>query len=297
MGLPQVMRVIDLEIKSDGKNKIPFTVMRALNDISVLAVGVRETWKHINFVTCATDHVYMVNELETRWEKRQRPWKLVVENALQALPESEFHKLDKYVRKAISPRLRHLRFWAVIDKHMRDSSQGGEINEVLDIIQRTAPIDTTTEETDPTYTWVTCEAVPTPSNTKVRRSRYRRGPPSQHLPPAASPAEKAPLRDPIVIEPKTNREFWTALLAPSSENSTELHWDDFCKAMKGIGYRIIPQTGSSYRFEYDEPRASASNGSPGTIIFHAPHGGGKVTHRQARMWWLGRLLSRFELIL
>jgi hypothetical protein len=299
MGLPQVMRVIDLEIRKDGTEEtIPFTVMRALNDISVFAVGVRETWKHYNFVSHPIDNIYLVNELEAKWVKRQRPWKLVIENTLQALPKRESHKLDTYLRKSISPRLQHLEFWTVVDKHMKESSQGVETNDVVDMILQAAPIDTTTPvENVPTDSWIMCEAETAPSNTQLRRSRYHRRPPPADLSPTISPAKRPSLQPLIRIEPASNTEFWTALLAPSLDNSTALHWNEFCNAMIGIGYRIIPQTGSVYRFEYDERGSSTtSNGNPGTIIFHAPHGGGKVTHRQARSWWLRRLLSRFEVI-
>jgi hypothetical protein len=254
MGLPPVMRIIDREISKVGaEEKIPITVMQALNDISVLAVCVRETWKHYNFESHVTHRINLINELESV---------SVVEN------------LGGRKLKSISPQTRHLEFWAVVDNHMKTSSQGRETNEVIDMIQRTAPIDTTPSKYSPVDMSTMHEAVLAPSD-----------PPPNAPSPGISPMQKPQSQLSIVIEPTENKEFWAALLAPSSENSTELRWTDFCNAMIGIGYRKISMTGSVYRFENDKL---------GTIIFHAPHGGDKLTHRQARMWWLRRLSSRFE---
>ena len=63
------------------------------------------------------------------------------------------------------------------------------------------------------------------------------------------PAIKKPdLQTSIIIKLEQDIEFWVKLLAPSLENNSIIHWDDFCKAMIGIGYKIVPQTGSRYRF-------------------------------------------------
>ncbi|KAF2181471.1 hypothetical protein K469DRAFT_589059 [Zopfia rhizophila CBS 207.26] len=289
MDFPSVMRIIDREIRKVGTVEIPIGVMQALNDLSILAVCVRETYKHYNFEP-QIDHANKINELEAWWKKRKLPWISV----LSALSEIECHKLDVYVRRReISPQERLRTSWTMIDRYMNTSCQGNETKGVIELIQESAPIDIAPlVDNLPVNTLFTHEATPAFSYKEQRRPKPRKTPRPEDPSPITLPTKEPDLQPPIVVKPARNKEFWAALLAPPSENGTELHWSDFCNAMRGIGYTIIPQTGSVYRFQYDETSAT-SNEKLGTIIFHAPHRD-KVTHREGRKRWLGRLLRRFK---
>ncbi|KAJ9137696.1 hypothetical protein NKR23_g8975 [Pleurostoma richardsiae] len=295
MGLPAVMRVIDRELQESGmQEQVPFVVMQALNDMSVVAVCLRETAKHYNLVSSFNDHAILANELEEEWEKQERPWSSVVEDTLGALGGDERHKLNVHIHdKKVDVQSRHRAFWNDVDTHMETSSPGKESSKaIVNLIRQTAPIDAVpsrlaaaTSHND----WFTGnDHSPQLTLTQINRSR-RRNPCLSYQSPAPGPAQ-IPLGKPLpVIRPVQDRDFWKALLAP--ENRSELRWSGFQRALKGIGYHIVRQGGSARRFEFED---GAGGENPGTIVFHEPHGG-KVSHREAQDWWLKRLKTRMTL--
>lgn len=284
IGIHAVMRMIDREIeKVEAHVRIPFAVMCALNDMSVLAVCLEETSKHYNFASHSSTYSLMTMELVARWETRQRPFMSVIEDTLHALGKSEVKKLDVLVRKmGDSLPSRHSTFWTAVDKYMGNSSQSNEVRSIVDKIQQT-PIALINSKVSPVS--YPPHSAHEPTRTQIRRCNRRRDVKVQSptILSITAPMANSPSPPSIVIKPTKNINFWTALLAPSSENGSELFWTDFCKAMEGIGYQIYSQGGSGRRFE----------GEPGVIVFHEPHGH-KITHQCARSEWLKRLSKRFE---
>ncbi|KHO10576.1 Beta-ketoacyl synthase [Metarhizium robertsii ARSEF 23] len=117
----------------------------------------------------------------------------------------------------------------------------------------------------------------------MKRSKHHRPRPDERS--ASFPILLAKQVEPLpVVTPVKDKEFWKALLAPSSRNSTEISWTDFCRAMQRVGYVQIRQGGSGRRFEFKNGATGcATGGVPGAIVFHEPHAnGGKVSHRNAQ---------------
>jgi hypothetical protein len=282
MGIHAVMRMIDREIeKVEAQVTIPLEVMRALNDMSVLAVCLEETSKHFNFASHSTSYSLMIKELLAGWETRQRPFMSVIEITLRALG-SEVKKLDILVRKTGDPLpSRHNTFWTAVDNYMEKSSESSEAKLVVDKIQQTPIALIDSKAPSESYS---PHSAHEPTHTQIRRGRRKARAQSLTTLSMTTPMANSPSL--LSIKPTKNINFWTALLAPSSENSSELFWTDFCNAMEGIGYKIFRQGGAGRRFK----------GEPGVMVFHKPHGN-KVTHQCARSEWLKRLSKRFEVIL
>ncbi|EFZ04509.1 hypothetical protein MAA_01583 [Metarhizium robertsii ARSEF 23] len=301
LDMAAVMRVTDREIaKVDFGDSDTFLMMQALNDVSVLVCCLKESSKHSVLFSFLGEHIHLVNDLENKWEKQNRPWRSVMEKTLAALGETERHKLDRHIRnQSIDAKSRHLDFWQVINRYMVASSQGNIANEeVVYEIQQAAPVDMTRPVLNHAHAgWVgQANDESGITVTKLRRSKTRRD--IQSKPLVLNPEQIAKARPLPVITPVRDIWFWSALSAPCSENKSELSWSDFETAMVNIGYKIHRHGGSGRRFEYGKEDASscASNGTPGTIVFHEPHAKrGKVSHHLAKSWWLGRLQRRFEL--
>ena len=174
---------------------------------------------------------------------------------------------------------RHTQYWKFVDQCMAQSSQDSESKSIISMIQQNSP--TTLMKTVQSlvdlalHEGVVCQ----PTQTQIQRGK--------HKPSKTAPLSKAPIFPMVqllrpnraVIKPDKNLTFWKAFL----DNRSELLWSDFCSAMTGIGYKIYSQGGSCYRFE----------GSLGAIVFHKPHGGGKVHHEYAHTQWFKRLEDRF----
>lgn len=301
IGLPAVMRTIDREIEHCRfPAGISHLVMQTLNDVSVLSGCLQETAKHYNLISSYKKYYLSANVLQDGWRQQRRPWISIITNVLDALGENGKRKLDAHAHdKRIDLPSRHRSFWMIIDEHMLKSSRGNDVDKrVVFGIQAAAPLD----PVQPTMDHIAAhyaggaglEAAIT--MTKLKRSKHHRLR-QERLPNTLPilPPKQAELLP--VVKPVKDKEFWKALLAPSSRHSTEVSWLDFCHAMKRIGYVEIRQGGSGRRFEYKKDATGcATGGVPGTIVFHEPHAnGGKVTHRNAQQWWLRRLKQRFVL--
>lgn len=100
MGVHAVLRTMERELQEHDKDKIPFIVMQAFNDIAVVAVCSRETEKHYNFVSyTAVESGDKLIEEGTKWTRRDRPWLAIVEHTLQGL-DSKMNKLDTVITDA-----------------------------------------------------------------------------------------------------------------------------------------------------------------------------------------------------
>ncbi|KFY22144.1 hypothetical protein V491_02871 [Pseudogymnoascus sp. VKM F-3775] len=221
MGIHAVMRMIEAQVA------IPFAVMRALNDLSVLVVCLEETSKHCNFASDCSSYSSMVTGLVAEWETRQRPFMSVIQDSLRELGESKVKKLDALVRKTgDSLPSRHNAFWTAIDEYMKISSRSSETKLVVDKIQQTpiALIDFKA----PSLSYFS-HGTHEPTQTKIRRGRRRGKTKAQSLTTLSMTAQNSPSPSPpsIVIRPTKNIAFWAAFLAPSSENSSDLFWLDF----------------------------------------------------------------------
>ncbi|KAF2010690.1 hypothetical protein BU24DRAFT_454989 [Aaosphaeria arxii CBS 175.79] len=139
MGIPSVMRVIDREIRADDFGmRIPVTVMQALNDIAILAVCTRETWKHYTFVVDVHAHIDNVNDLEIWWAKRSRPWTMLAERASLAMGNDDRSKLEKHTRrKDIDKYDRMCQFWDSVDNSLR--AETVEEEEIVELIMHSLP--------------------------------------------------------------------------------------------------------------------------------------------------------------
>ena len=133
-----VLHTIDRELRCDDSIKIPLAIVQALNDISILAVCVRETWKHYNFDSEVLSSIQDVNKLETWGKQQPRPWLALSENSCTALGEDQCRKLEIYMhREDVEPHERMHSFWTVIDHNMKDSAG----HEIFRFIQQRAPIN------------------------------------------------------------------------------------------------------------------------------------------------------------
>lgn len=287
MGLYPAIRVIVREIEK-ANEQIPLIMMQVLNDISVLIAGEQEVWKHFVPRIGVVDYTTFLDDSEDWWKAQPRPWVEVRDNILMSIGNCQ--KIDARVGQETSLARKHLIFWTILDEHMRSSCLGPETSGIVDLIQQNAPIDLTRLEDTSNGVLIPHQVDLSISATKVRRSKPRKAMANTttKLGSISAPViAKIPPNPVKVIRPTMNLEFWTALLAPSSENRTELDWIDLCRASTNIGFSIIPQVGSAHRFEHPEI---------GTIVFHYPHRtSGKLTHRLARTQWWGRMKRRFSI--
>jgi hypothetical protein len=220
MGVSSVMRLIDREIQKGGvKGTIPTRIMQALNDISVLAVGVRQTWSIYNFESLVTDRASTINELELKWEKRSRPWTSAAKNTLDALGGNKLRKLNVHIGNIANNEQQHLKFWTVVDQYMIQSSQTGDLQEIVDMVQQCAPIPITSSEDRLDHTMILHEPTQAPSLTQLQRSKSRKPQPFDTLVQDVQATKKPKSDNRIVLRLTKNREFWMRLF---SENSSGL---------------------------------------------------------------------------
>lgn len=292
MSLLHVMMVIDREVKSRGsKTVIPRDIVQLLNDLSILAACLRETEKHYRFAEQFGSYAQMSNEVDEVERLRERPWLSAAEATLAALDADTKRKLNTHVHdEGIPVDVRHYNFWRAVDGAMRRASPaqaGPGAGTIFNSIQRMAPINKLVQREQPTaanlfYSLGDRKEV---SETRLKLSKRRnRRPQTQPVAYTTTSASLVPSLP--VIELRNHKQFWSALLAPSIDNKSEFTWQDFCKAMGGIGYEIHPQLGSAHRFQCED--------RPGAIVFHKPHES-KVSRVFARREWLDRLQRHFTL--
>ncbi|KAJ2968412.1 hypothetical protein NQ176_g9192 [Zarea fungicola] len=291
MPVVDVMTVIDIETKNSASSaRMPKRVVQTLNDLSVIGACQREVEKHYKFARDLASYAGLLTDLEKEAQISTRPWKSLFEAGLNALDGDVAHKLDTHVRnQAIDLQLRHYDFWNIIDGALGSVADGttqAAVNKILNMTRADAPALLAAAQASNFERFATSQEPPT--RTQLKRSKghnLRSGPQQAPLLLSQTP-ETATLP---VVELRNQKEFWNALLVPSSESRSDLKWDDFCAAMRGIGYEVHPQLGSCYRF-HSEQRHS-------TIVFHKPHPKASLSHTMARRQWLDRLKSRFRLVL
>ncbi|KAH5617603.1 hypothetical protein HBI23_252780 [Parastagonospora nodorum] len=294
MGLSSAMLVIDRELRNQAAVGVPLAVTQALNDVSVLAVCVRETWKQYQFDAGVLSSIHEANRLEKWWKQQVRPWLLLAEGGCEAAGETQRRKLENHLRRRdIHPSDRMCSFWNAIDKCMASRFAG---NRTLELMQQRAPINPASGIQSLSFeNESSLGATPTITSTKKKRSKKRQPLASSPSQLRTAPSASSAILMPVKIEPTQHLDFWRALAGSSAENNSSLRWPDFLEAMIGLGYKYEAQSGSLYRFEYVRDELPEGR-RPGTIVFHRPHGD-KVTHTQAQQWWLRRLLRRIQLIL
>lgn len=284
MRLPAVMKTLDTEL---GKipGSIPLAVSQALNDLSILAVCLRETDKHYYFLSY-DQLVNLANTTEER-KKQGRPWLSVARRVLDTLGDEARHKLqDKLHDKSID----RCTFWNLIDNHMMRLREV-ELKAVVDEIQRAAPIDDAKRaESPPVAPFASKGDAHRPTQTQVKRSKPKHSHQALTFTTVPLPPKPPSTRILPEIMPKKHVEFWAALQTQGSGQS--FRWSEFCDAMKGIGCTMTPMTGACRRFKWEDADRERSF----TIVFHEPHPNDKLTHKQARGWWLRRLQDKFTLI-
>jgi hypothetical protein len=285
---------IDRELRNQAAVGVPLAVTQALNDVSVLAVCVRETWKQDQFDAGVLSSIHEVNKLEKWWKQQPRPWLSLAQGGCEAVGETQRRKLENHLRRRdVLPSDRMCSFWNVIDKCMASRSAG---NKTLELMQQRAPINPASGTQSLSFeNESSLAAIPTITSTQKNRSKKRQPLAPSPIQLRTTPSASSAILMPVKIKPTRDLDFWRALTDSSAKNSSSLHWSDFREAMKGIGYKCEAQTGSLYRFEYVQCELPDDR-RPGTIVFHRPHSE-KVTHTQAQQWWLKRLFPRIQLIL
>lgn len=271
MGLPSVMLVIDRELQNTEKYHIPLAVMQAVNDIAVLAVCARETWKQFNFGSGLLSSIHEVNQLEMWWKQQPRPWLSLAEGGCAVIDSVQSRTLENYTRRRdleSSDRLRM--FWNTIDHCMASSIPDTKI---LEFIQLRAPINSASTIQSPSWAEQSSLAVtPMITRTKTKRSKEQR--PQLTLPPnqlqiassaAANNAQPAPPKPKFNVKASTFSVF-SLLFSRSSAARGPIRWDAFVAAMTDVGFSVIPKVGSIYMFVPPESMVSRK-----ICILHKPH--------------------------
>jgi hypothetical protein len=271
MGLPSVMLVIDRELQNTEKVNIPLAVMQAVNDIAVLAVCLRETWKQFNFGSGLLSSIHEVNKLEMWWKQQPRPWLSLAEGGCAAMDSVQSRTLENYTRRRdleSSDRLRT--FWNTIDHCMASSTTDTKI---LEFIQQRAPIDSASTIQSSSWAEQSSLAVtPTITRTKTKRSKGQQ--PQLTLPPSqlqiassatANNAQPAPTKPRFKVKASTFSVF-SLLFSRSSAARGSIRWDAFVAAMTDVGFSVIPKVGSIYMFVPPENMAVQR-----ICILHRPH--------------------------
>ncbi|KAF9695398.1 hypothetical protein EKO04_006313 [Ascochyta lentis] len=270
MGLPSAMLVIDRELQNTESIQIPLAVMLVVNDIAVLAVCVRETWKQFNFGSGLLSSIHESNRLEMWWKQQPSPWLSLAEAGCAAMDSTQSRTLENYTRRRdleSSDRLRM--FWNTID-HCMDSSIPGA--KILEFIQQRAPIDSASTIQFPSGAEQSSLAVtPTITRTKIRRSKEQR--PQLTLPPsqlqiassaAANNALPVPPKPKFKVKASTFDVF--SLFSRSSAARGPIRWNAFVAAMTDVGFSVIPKVGSIYMFVPPESMDVRK-----ICILHKPH--------------------------
>ena len=287
MGLDAVLRVVEREIKEfEIREVIPFALMQALNDMSVVAVCAREAQKHYTFVPSdSLEYVTLANESEAEWANREHSWSLVIDHALRKLVHKR-HNLDACASDKGLVLERHTAFWKTIDESWTHEMK---TNSVVSLMRRSAPIKvplSLVENTSMTG-WTMPDSRGTAFNPKIALSRRRRSNTSMSsarsiaLPLAKEPQ---PPRPTVNITRERDKDFWRKMW---DKMDGSLYFLDLCEFMRGGGYTMQYQGGSGRRFELRGPDGSFLD----TIVFHQHHGHHeqKVAHFLARKWWGRRI--------
>ncbi|KAF4550870.1 Hypothetical protein D9617_15g042210 [Elsinoe fawcettii] len=297
IGFPSVLRYLDDALSERCRaGELPPMLMQKLNDMSLLAYSLTEAQKYA-WVTRSNQLVQTdiwLDEIEDRWTIRLSPWKNLVDNALQVLDRRTSLALDGIFRRShLSLATRHQRFWAQFDALMNEISKGTDSRSSFDTMQRTAPLTHVFDDfrMNPAA-FLESQAEPSPSRTRISKSKratMRRSSNASKSLVTVEHENRTPTKRQLRISRGSGTmtlKFWDSLFRAENETFT---WKQFCAAMSGIGFSITPQGGSGYRFELAGDRSCA-------LVFHQPHKvRDPVTMRQARSWWLRRILTRFDL--
>jgi hypothetical protein len=291
MGLDAVLRVIEREIQEvETQEVIPSAVMQALNDMSVVAVCMRETQKHHTFVPSVNlEYITLANQAEAKWMERERPWTSVIQHALRRL-DSKMQKLDDVILDKGPLSERHRAFWKTIDKSWEYDMK---TNPVVDMILSNTPPPPLVENTS-MRDWTIPEATMAASDTKAKLSR-RHG--SKIQTPSARSTAPSPVEEPqpprptITIKRERDKEFWKEMW---KDNGRALGFLELCEFLRGGGYTMSYQGGSGRRFEL----RAADGSSLDAIVFHNNHGRQeqKVAHHLARQWWGKRIKNHVSVV-
>lgn len=290
--LLDVMMVIDDESKNCASTQhMPQQVTRVLHDLAVLAACERELEKHSRFVENIASYAKIAKEATDGTMTAKRPWKVLLEAALNAIDAEIAHKLTADVRNGTTDLgKRHRRFWMVFDKALTSATDTTTQHILGEILKITPEDDTMSVDDGSAFaSWILSKPPAEPTQTQLKQSKYHR---SQNrrtevLPAAVGPSQEPEMCHRPTITLTTQLQFWNSILSKSSDGRSHLKWNDFCAALAGIGYKIRPAIGAAYQFHAECHHS--------TIIFHKPHPKPSLPYIKARREWLDRLSRRFVL--
>ncbi|KAJ0336278.1 hypothetical protein COL154_013551 [Colletotrichum chrysophilum] len=114
MGFSEVIATIHREVKKD--RSFPLAVSQILSDLHVLTVCFRETESHRSLISDWVEHSQMVSSFHVEQTGRSRPWREILEKAVDAMEEAGEYNAAR----------RHRDFWQRLDRHMAEVSQNNE---------------------------------------------------------------------------------------------------------------------------------------------------------------------------
>lgn len=280
IGLHKVMSILEREIlQKDVQEKVPFAVMQALTNISILASCQKETRKHFEFVPRIDSYYTLADDREDRWSKRSRPWVSALERAFDAMGPDGLKRLEALIfRKGTSLESRHYTFWSILDKHLKPdeylkpSRNDGDTAVVFNDILDHAPLAIVSPaHDDQPRSFPAPEVSP---RTRVRRIPNPLAPPTPATTArSASPALEGPGRGtppgspPVtVLRAKRDTVSLFSTLFSRSEARGSVKWAAFTAAMTNLNFSVLPRFGSVFTFY---PPAEMSVQQP--ITLHRPH--------------------------
>ncbi|KAK5706129.1 hypothetical protein LTR97_001115 [Elasticomyces elasticus] len=136
IGWPTVLRLLTPMAQAGKGERIPLIVMEALDDMSVLAVCLREVQKHYACTPGATADG-LADLCYEAWQGRSRPWKDVIDQMELSITTDDMLKLDRLVGRAtLALDEKHNQFWAFISRHMSEESPDAKLNAMMQMIRR-----------------------------------------------------------------------------------------------------------------------------------------------------------------
>ncbi|KAK3634432.1 hypothetical protein LTR56_015311 [Elasticomyces elasticus] len=291
IGWPTVLRLLTPMAHASKGGRVPLIVMEALDDMSVLAVCLREVQKHYACTPGATADG-LADLCCEAWQGRSRPWKDVIDHMELSITTDDMLKLDRLVGRAtLALDEKHNQFWAFISKHMSDETLDAKLNAMMQLLRRRPSSGSTQPSSDLSSGAMqyATDSDLSPTRTQIHQTRRHSSRACQGACEILGVGDEAMSRLPCVtVSAATNKQawdFWHELVTVKTARHRTYRWTDFCRGMAAIGFAMYRQGGSICRFEH--------KGGLCSLVFHEPKG--KVLQYQARSWWLRRVVSHINI--
>ncbi|KAK3640092.1 hypothetical protein LTR56_012068 [Elasticomyces elasticus] len=290
IGWPTVLRLLTPMAQAGKGERVPLIVMEALDDMSVLAVCLREVQKHYACTPGATADG-LADLCYEAWQGRSRPWKDVMDRMELSITTDDMLKLDRLVGRAtLALDEKHNQFWAFISKYMSDESSDAKLNAMIQMICRRHSSGSSQSPSIISLAAMhnAIDSDLSPTRTQIHQTRRHVSRECQAVPEILDLRETRFPLPCVTVSAAANKQawhFWHELIAVKTARSRTYRWTDFCRGMAAIGFAMYRQGGSICRFEH--------TGGLCSLVFHEPKG--KVLQYQARSWWLRRVVSHINI--